>query len=167
MKELAEILGRMADLERRVYGMVRHGTVAQVDPATGMVRIKMGASTGGGDFLSPWVPYGQTAGALKAHVPPTVGQQMTLMAPSGDVRQAVALPMTWSDANASPSGAGDQNVLTYGNAQITLADDLLKVEVGGSVVQMTAAEIKIETGGSSLIINAAGVRVNGARIDLN
>ncbi|MBY0400956.1 phage baseplate assembly protein V [Myxococcota bacterium] len=167
MRDLAEVLGRVAELERRVYGMVRHGTVAEVDPAQGLVRLKLGPSTSGGDFLGPWVPYSQMAGAIKAHVPPSVGQQFTLIAPSGDLRQSVAVPMTWSDQNSAPSGAGDQNVLTYGNARLTLADDLLEVEVGGSLVRITGDEIRLSTGGSSIVLSAAGVAVNGARIDLN
>lgn len=137
MRELAELVGRVADLERRVFGMMRHGTVAAVDPARGMVRIKMGASTAGGDFLGPWVPYSQLAGAIKAHVPPAVGQQMTIMSPSGDLRQAVALPLTWSDQNESPSSSGSENVLTFGAVTITLHADGIRVEVGGVGFEIT------------------------------
>lgn len=57
--------------------------------------------------------------------------------------------------------------LTYGNVRMTLADDLVLVDVGGSILKMTSAGIRLETNGSSIVLNAAGVSVTGARIDLN
>lgn len=167
MRDFAELVGRVADLERRVFGMMRHGIVAQVDTGEGLVRLKLGESTAGGDLLGPWVPYAQHAGAIKAHIPPSVGQQMTVFAPTGDLRQAVALPMTWSEKNESPSKAGDENVVTYGNVTITMKDDLLQMRVGNSSLKITGSEVKIDSNGSSIVVNGDGVKVAGSRIDLN
>jgi len=122
---------------------------------------------GQGRFLSPWLPYAQFSGALRVHTPPTAGQQFTVMSPTGDFQQAVAVPLTHHAGNPSPSTAGDENVITYGNVRMTLADDLARVDVGGSILKMTAAEITLSTNGSSIVLNADGVTINGARIDLN
>ena len=146
MKELVELASRVADLERRFAGVVRHGTVEEVDPAKQIVRVKFGEDKDGKPFLSPWVPYAQIAGALKVHTPPTKGQQMSTLSPSGDWMQAVALPMHWSDANPSPSKNGDENVATYGNVRITVKDDLVQVIVGGTKVSISSAGVKIEGG---------------------
>lgn len=168
IRELVEIAARVADLERRFAGSMRHGTVAEVDPERQRVRLDLGAAHGAdGRFLSPWVPYAQFSGALKVHTPPTVGQQMTSMSPTGDFQQAVAIPLTHHDGNPSPSTAGDQNVVTYGNVTMTVADDLVEVQVGGALLKITSAEITISTGGSSIVLNGDGVTVGGARIDLN
>lgn len=167
MREVVELVARVAELERRVTGMIRHGTVAEVDPEKGRVRIKLGQDEEGGDFLSPWVPYSQLAGAIKAHVPPAQGQQFSLIAPTGDWQQAVAMPLTWSNANGSPSTAGDENVVTYGNVRMTLKDDLVEVNVGGSILKITSAKIELITNGSSIELSGAGVKVAGAKIDLN
>ena len=70
-----------------------------------------------GRFLSPWVPYAQFSGALRVHTPPTVGQQFTAMSPTGDFQQAVAVPLTHSTANPSPSTAAEQNVLSFGDVE--------------------------------------------------
>lgn len=147
MRELAALAGRVAALEARLNGVVRHGTVAQVDAEKGLVRIKFGqASEGGGDFLGPWVPYSQLAGAIKAHIPPSVGQQFTQIAPSGDWRQAVAVPMTWSDQNGSPSSAADENVITFGGVTITLKSDSLKIVVDGVSLEISGDGVTIEGG---------------------
>lgn len=147
MREIAAILARVAELERKVAGSQRHGVVHEVDPAAGTVRLRLGEGTDGQPFLSPPIPYAQTMGALKAHIPPSVGQQMTMMAPGGDWRQAVALGMSASNANPSPSGAGDQNVITFGAATITLTGSGLTIAVGGVTLAISGGGVAI-TGGT-------------------
>jgi len=139
-----------------------------VDPERQRVRLDLGPAHGaGGRFLSPWVPYAQFSGALRVHTPPTVGQQLTAMSPSGDFQQAVALPLTHHSGNSSPSTAGDENVVTYGNVRMTLADDLVRVDVGGTLFELSSAKVTLSTGGSSIEMTDAGVKITGARIDLN
>lgn len=146
ISELVEVAARVADLERRMAGFARHGTVAEMDTGKARVRLKLGESTAGGDFLSPWVPYAQIAGALKAHIPPAVGQQFTLLAPSGDWAQAVALPLTWSEGNPSPSAAEDENVVTYGDVTITLGAGGITFTVGGVSLALTGGGVSIDGG---------------------
>lgn len=150
MREFSEMMGRLAELERRVSLMMRGGTVAEVDPAKGLVRLKIGTGANG-DLLSPWIGYGQMGGALKVHSSPSVGQQMAMFAPSGALDQAIALPMGFSDANPSPSGAGDQSVLTFGSATITLAGGGLTIAVGGV----------------SMVISGGGVEITGGAVTHN
>lgn len=154
MMQLDELVARIGDLERRTRNMFRHGTVAEVDAANGTVRLKIGEKDGK-PFLSPAIPQAQFAGALKVHSPASVGQQMTLISPNGDFRQAVALPMTWSDQNASPSDKADENVLTFGSATITLRGDSLVVSVGGSSVTISGDGIM--TTGPELTHNGKNV----------
>jgi phage baseplate assembly protein V len=147
MRALIDLVARVAEIERRLSAMMRHGTVAQINPATQTVRLRFGDSDGGGDFLSPPVPYSQAAGALKVHSPPTVGQQMTIMAPGGDLAQGVAMPMGFSDANPAPSSAGDRNVITFGAVTLTLRSDGLTAAVGGVTLDLSAGGLAI-TGGA-------------------
>lgn len=141
-----EILAqRVETLERRMRGAFRQGTVAEVDPAAGTVRLKLGTGEQG-DFLSAPIPYAQTAGAVKFHNPPSEGQQMMAMSPDGDLRQAVAMPLGFSAASASPSGAGDQHVMTFGAVTITLTGDGMTIAAGGSTFVFSGAGFA-QTGG--------------------
>jgi len=149
MRELVEAVARVAELERRVAGMVRHGTVEQVDPQKQRVRLRLGG-TDDKPFVGPWVPYAQIAGALKVHTPPSVGQQMTLLSPTGDPRQAVALPMTWSNQNASPSQKGDEHVLTFGSCRI---------ELRGNEIVVKVPRILIECDGSTFELTGSGLKM--------
>ena len=142
---LLDIFNRLAALERRVAGMIRHGTVAEVNAAEGWVRLDMGEGDSG-KLISPKVPYGQFAGALKVHTPPSVGQTMTMVSPGGDPRQAVALPMTWSNQNASPSGSESENVVTFGDVRIELTEGGVRVEVGGFALLVSGAGLAMAGG---------------------
>lgn len=147
MRAIIDLAARVSALERRVAGSMRHGTVAEVDPAEGWVRLDLGPGDGGA-LLSPRIPYAQMAGALKAHVPPSVGQQMTVLAPTGDMQQGVAMPLTWSDANPSPGDSAD--------IAITLGD--VRIDMNGS-------GLTLAVGGVTLEISGAGLKVRGGRIE--
>lgn len=146
---LAHLVVRMAELERAFAGLFRHGTVEEVDPKKQIVRIKLGDDDDGNPFLSPWIPYGQTAGAFKWHNPPSKGQQMTMLAPVGDWPQAIAMPMTWSDDNKSPSEKGDEHVMTFGNVKIVVTGD--KVTIEAPTITLKCDELNLGDEGGQLV----------------
>jgi hypothetical protein len=162
-KALLQFHMRLSELERRLAGTVRHAPVAEVNAAEGWVRLDFGEGDKG-KLLSPKIPYAQMAGALKVHSPPSVGQNMTIMAPGGDMRQAVALPMTWSDQNAAPSNKGDENVLTFGSVRMELRGDEIKISIGGFSLTMTADNAVFEVGGVKHEISGGGVDTTGGMI---
>lgn len=143
MKELADLFARVADLERRLSRMVTEGTVhpGSTDPKAGTTRLRIGGSDDA-PFLSPPVRYAQVAGALKLHSPPSDGQQMTIFSPGGDMSQGTALPMSWSDANKSPSDKGDEHVMTFGEVTVTLKGSSVLVQVGGTSFELSTGGIK-------------------------
>jgi hypothetical protein len=153
--ELLDLYHRVASLERRLAGMVKHGKVAEVNASEGWVRLDLGEGDAG-RLKSPKIPYAQFAGALKVHTPPSEGQQMTWLAPGGDSRQSFALPLTWSEQNESPSDAGDENVLTYGNVRATIKDDLVKIEIGGLTLELTGNHMRLSVGGAVWKLSGAG-----------
>lgn len=146
MREVVELAARIAELERRFAGLMRHGTVEEIDTTRHRIRLNFGKDIDGKPFLSPWVPYAQVAGALKVHTPPSKGQQFTALSPSGDWQQAIALPMTWSDQNASPSSAGNEHVLTYGDVRLTIREQMLEARLGPVTLRVTAQGVAIMGG---------------------
>ena len=149
---------RIAQLEWRLSNLVRHGPADTVDAAAGTARLLFGEKDGK-KYLSPPVPYSQTAGALKIHSPPTPGQQLTMICPNGDVSQGLILPMSWSNQNASPSQAGDANVMTYGGYTFSLKADVL--DITGPKFNFTG-DMKV-TG--NVDFEGGYVRSNGKAID--
>lgn len=139
-EQFRDMMREVSDLKRRIDSSVRHGVVSDVDAKKHRVRLKIGG-TEQEPQKSPWVPYGQIAGKVKLHSPPSVGQQMTIFAPTGDFRQGVAMPLTWSDQNKSPSEKPDEHVLTFENVSITMKKDSLKLTVGDASIEITKDSI--------------------------
>ena len=180
--QFAGVFAKVAELERRFENSERHGTVEEVDAAKQRVRVRIGGEDGA-PFLTPWIPYAQIAGDLKVHSPPSKGQQMTVHSPDGDLRQAVAHPFTWSDANKSPSSNADEHVSTFGQVKTTLKTAQHTREVAGATVDITPAKIlsklegavhevlgsKIQSkiGSALLKVAVAQVKAAASRIDLN
>ncbi|MFN3892000.1 MAG: phage baseplate assembly protein V [Beijerinckiaceae bacterium] len=139
-----EMMERIARLEQRVAAGAMHGPVTDVDTKKQVARVRLGG-TDEEPWKSPWIPYGQFAGALKVHTPPTVGQNMTLFNPTGDPAQGVLLPFTWNNTFSSPSDKDDENVLTYGNVRIEIKNDRVFVKVGGSEITITGEKMTVKS----------------------
>ncbi|WP_201415117.1 phage baseplate assembly protein V [Mesorhizobium sp. J8] len=139
------ILGLQADiaaLKRMVAGNLRFGTVKKVDHAAHRVQLLL-SDANGREFLSPLRPWGEIAGNEKSWRPPTEGQQMMLVAPHGDMRQAVALPLTYSDQNAAPSSDPGTRILSkFGGASMLFDGGGDRAELSASRIDLGAAEGK-------------------------
>lgn len=153
MDGIAALVRRIAEMERRISRMMLQGTVTDVDAAKHRVRLQIGG-TDEKPHKSPWIAYGQIAGALKVHSVPSQGQQMLVIAPDGVPEAGLAIPLTWSDANPSPSDKPDEHVMTFGQVKVTIKGAEIKAEVGGASFTMTPAEIKSQLGGSSNTITS-------------
>lgn len=150
---IADLVARVADLERRVRNQSRTGTIEQVDAAKGLARVRL--MHGETPFLTGWLPWEEpAAGANKTHLPPSIGQQVKICSESGDLSDATIQSSINSDANTRPSGAGDSYVLSsVGAASITISG-------GGSAMVL-------KVGGSTVTLTAGGIALSAPKIDLN
>lgn len=144
--ELIQALTRISELERKLDSMFRHGPVHERKEKDGrwLVRLKIGGS-GDKPMLSPWLPYSVPNGGekgLNVHYVPTVGEQLTMLSPSGDPRQAMLVPLSWSDDHPPPSNDGDAVVITHPKFKATLKEGTLHLEMQGAPLGL-----KIETTG--------------------
>jgi hypothetical protein len=160
---LLDLFIRVASLEKRLAGMVRHGPVEEVNAKERWVRLNLGEGDDG-KFVSAKVPYAQIAGDLKVHSAPSKGQNMTMVAPGGDARQAVALPMTWSDKNAAPNDKADEHTLTLGSVRIDLKGDEIKFAIGGFSLTITESAAVFNVGGVEHRISGGGVETTGGTV---
>jgi phage baseplate assembly protein V len=138
------------DHSRRLNNLARYGVVAEVDYTGGTagfpaVRVDMQD----GELRSDWVPwFTPRAGADVVWDPPTVGEVVMLLAPSGELGNGVAIPGMFSDGNAN----GDRAALhrrTYANGTIVEHDS----ETNTLTIDATASE-------GTVIIKAAVIHLN-------
>lgn len=154
MNDLADIIAEaitplidaIVEHDRRLGATDWRGKVTDVDPAKKLARIEIGKNSDGEAIKSPWLPYSQTAGALKVHSPPSEGQTMTIRGSTGDIEQGALEPFHWSDDNQSPSESGDEHVLTLGDVRVTLTGGGITATIGG-VTYSFSGEGFVQTGG--------------------
>jgi len=139
-------IARLREIHDRTF---RKGAVTDVDAAKQLYRQEIGRDDEGNAVKGPWVPYSQVAGARKSHSPPSVGQQMVMIAPDGDPEQAFGVPLTWSTQNASPSNNATEDVDVRGS--VTIKND-------GSAFTITAGGVSVKISGSGLEVTGGAVK---------
>ena len=82
----------IAALSRLIENLIRLGTIAEVDhgslPAKRPARVRVQS----GDLLTGWLPWtALRAGTTRDWDPPTVGEQVLVLSPSGQTAQGIAI----------------------------------------------------------------------------
>ena len=141
------------ELHRLLANLIRTGRVDQVrvgtpgNPAACRVRT--------GDLLTTWVPwFAQAAGgsAQTRHWrTPALGEPCLLLAPGGDLAQAVALPGIYS--SDMPQGAFDEDVERH---DFSSSDFWQHRRSAGTLVVDIAQAITLNVGSSQLHITPSG-----------
>lgn len=158
---------RVQQTEQRLAGKDRRGPVTDVDVEKKMARIRLGG-TDAEPFKSGWLPYAQIAApgdGLKVHWTPVVGQNMVLRAPSGELRQGLLEPMTWSDQAPSP-GSADHPVMTFGNVRVEVKQDSVRASVGDDFIEIAAGKATIQVGGSKIEMTTGELKALAEAIKL-
>lgn len=79
-----QIRFRLAEMERRLNNIQRPGKVVEIDAAKGVVKVQF-TQADGKPITSPWIPWTTRAGKIKIWHPPSVGEQVIIHSPSGEM----------------------------------------------------------------------------------
>jgi phage baseplate assembly protein V len=146
------------DSSRRVNNMIRYGVVKEADYPKGLIRVEMQD----GEILSDWIPWVTLrAGKDRFWWAPEEGEVMLVLAPSGELANAVALPAAFSNENQNADRETVQRQ-TFDDGTVVEYDreaHRLTMDVKGDVKIKATGKIDIEADGN--------VKIVGARIDLN
>lgn len=99
---------QLADLARRVANMIRTGRVAEVDHAGPRVRVQSG------ELLTEWLPW-QTrrAGNTRTWDPPTVGEQVMILSPSGEPAAGIVIQALYCQDHPAPDASPNTHVIEF------------------------------------------------------
>ena len=100
----------LIDLLNRLENMIRIGTILDVDLSVSppLCRVQTG------ELETDWRPWAcLRAGSARTSWPPTVGEQVILFSPSGELTAALVLPALYSDANPAPDNHPTRHRTTY------------------------------------------------------
>lgn len=164
----------LPDLERRVANMVRYGVVHQVDYANKRVKIKSG------EIVTAWLkwPAASASSFKRTWTPPAVGEQVVLLSPTGDLRQATILPGQYQNSYDAPSVDPDTDLAQYSDGtkiEYNRSTQTYTIESTGHVVIKGAqtllidfgGDVTINTGGNALVNVSGNATVNSASTTIN
>lgn len=91
-----------AEQARQLGNMIQFGTIAELDAAAARVRVTVGGNT------TAWLPWlTLRAGQDRAWWAPEPGEQVVVLAPTGDMAQGLVLPGVYSDASPAPASSAE------------------------------------------------------------
>ena len=157
---------RLVELARRLANVVRPGVVAEVDfssAARARVRIKYGESDFSSAAVTDWLPWlAPRAGGDTQWWPPEIGEQVVILAPSGELSNGIVLGSLYSDAHPAPETDPDKHLVRYSDgAEISYdraAHRLRAVLPAGGAAEITAPDGVTITGDVTI---DGGVTVTG------
>ncbi|WP_071058134.1 phage baseplate assembly protein V [Pelistega sp. MC2] len=139
------------ELARLLQNLIRLGTVTAVRHSTpSAVRIKTG------ELETNWIPFlTLRAGDVKTWCPPSVGEQVVLLSPGGELTNAVALTGLYSDHMAEPSNSGAVHTITYPDGAE------IKYDHGSSALSISGINTLEINASGAISINAPQTTING------
>ena len=141
----------LGELARRLANAVRPATIAEVDLASARARARYGADPDDNPVLTGWLPWiGHAAGEDRAWRPPSIGEQVLLLAPYGELSAAWILPGAYRDAFPAPDASGAKSVTAYRDGAIVSYD-----------AENHALAAVLPGGGSASIAAPDGIEITG------
>lgn len=128
---LNRLIVRVTELERRQANIVRIGTIAEADYQRARVRVAIGR------LRTAWLPWltHRAAGDRSWHAP-EVGEQVLVLAPSGELAAAVVIPAIYQTAHPAPADTPDLARLAFADGAVLEYDRAahkLKAVIPGTV----------------------------------
>ena len=140
--QLADMLHRIAELERRNRNRRRKGTIAEVSDDKSKYRVKL-SDQNGKPYLTPWMKARTlAAGGVKVDVLYQKGEQVDVVSESGDMADAQIDFSTYSDANAREN-----------------KDMPLHIKIGNTVVEASSELVKVT--GAKVLVESPNVQLGG------
>jgi phage baseplate assembly protein V len=131
--------------DRRLSNLIRFGTIAQADYLAAKVRVQAG------DILTGWLPWlTQRAGGDISWHAPEIGEQVIILAPSGELNQGVVLTGLYQTACPQPAETPEKHLVHY---------------LDGAVIEYDRASHHLKAvlpgGATTELISTGGITING------
>ena len=120
----------VSEADRRIANLIQIGTVSEIDAGNALAKVRIG------DLTTPFIPVNALrAGAIQFWWMPSVGEQVLVAAPSGDIAQAVIVASYFAGNAPSADAAVPMFELAGGemiiNGDLYLNGDLV---IDGNII---------------------------------
>ncbi|MEA1606153.1 phage baseplate assembly protein V [Pseudomonas spirodelae] len=155
----------LATLARLLENLIRFGTIAAVQMTPPRVKVLTGTLT------TAWLPWlNPRAGADREWNPPTAGEQVLLLSPSGQLANGVAITGLFSEHIPANGDRDGLHRTTYRDGAVIEYDSIakhLRATLPGTAEVTTAGDITLTSGANITVTAAGNFKVTAARVDLN
>lgn len=155
-RRLDAIERRLVEQDQRLARLIMPGKVAAVDAERYRVRLELGRDDQDAPVLSPWVKWqSAAAGQVRDWTPPSIGEAMLLVSPSGTIGSGSrAMFGTFDEDHPPPTIAGDTRMWSFGDATVIFKRAELQLKVGEAEVTLTGSRITVAVGGAGFELSA-------------
>lgn len=140
---------QLAEADRRLENVATIGVVTAVNAAAARVRVQIG------DLASPEIPVMQlSAGGKQFWWMPTVGEQVVILAPGGDMARAVMIGSLYA-SNAPSADPNEPRINLAGghmviDGNVTITGDVV-IQGAVHIVGQTTSDADVVASGISLV----------------
>ena len=139
----------LTEIARRMASIVRLGIVAEVDHQAARVRVRYGGE--GETALSAWLPWvTERAGQDRSWWPPEAGEQVLILAPSGEMAKGVAVGGVYRREHPAPESDPNKHAIHYSDGAV--------IEYDRSAHRLKA---ELPAGGGAELTADGGVTITG------
>ncbi len=143
-----------AETDRRLANVLSVGTVVAIDPGKSSARVKIG------DLKTPLIQVNALrAGGMQFWWMPTVGEQVVVAAPSGDIAQAFILCSLF--AKNAPSSDPNVPKINLAGGKMIIDGDL---EITGNLLVKQNIQVILEMSANGNIITEADAIASGVSL---
>lgn len=158
----------LGELSRQIANLIRVGEVTDRDFSDpDAPRVKVAVS----GFESDWLPFGaERAGHTKTWSPLSIGEQVLILSPYGDLGQAVIVCSLYSSANPAPSSGGNVEKTVFHDGSAISYDSVshtMTATIGGTTITADRGQIALGVGGVTFVITAGGLDIQGGQLTHN
>ena len=150
MEAPAKLLS-LSELDRKLANVIRYGAIHDVDHARALARVAWAAGEGGIPVLTGWLPFVTVmAGSDRDWRPPSPGEQVILLAPSGELASAAILAGVYTGDFPAPDASPHKHV--------TLYRDEARIEYDAEEHKLSAV---LPEGGKASLAAPGGLSIEG------
>ncbi|BBQ26440.1 phage baseplate assembly protein V [Aeromonas sp. WP2-W18-CRE-05] len=158
----------IGELSRQIANLIRVGEVIDKDFSDpDAPRVKVAVS----GFESDWLPFGaDRAGHTKTWSPLSVGEQVLILSPYGDLGQAVIVCSLYSESNPAPSSGDNVEKTVFHDGSTVSYDSVshtLNAIIDGTTIAADRGRIALGVGGVTFVITAGGLDIQGGQVTHN
>jgi phage baseplate assembly protein V len=173
-----------SDLCRRVANLIRIGKIAEINGVQVKVQI--------GKVKTNWLPIVSTAGDTGIWIPISVGEQVAVISPYGEMAQSFVIRSIHYNSFKAPENKNEISLKTKSDVKVEsegklealfknsfelkanstyiyVHDDNLKMKTGNAEISVADGQIILNAGGASITLSSSGIQLNcgSSSIDLS